>query len=171
MKTFLIAEREAQAKEIGVWNKEINAGGAQREYDRLIPWWYFRDGIVQEYREKGADAGVVSVRLDYEEIQAAALAGDHLRVLCDLQGGGSRWLQGGALIFAGSIAHKFNLWIPDRESAGAQQLLRLVERRYTGYGRGYVYVSGAASRYPDNDSGKPEIILTDAGQLSDLPPA
>ena len=53
----------------------------------------------------------------------------------------------------------------------AQKLiLRLVEKRYTGYGRGYVYVSGTASRYPDNDSGKPEIILTDASQLSDLPP-
>lgn len=168
---FLMAERDAQAKEIGIWNKTINAGTAQRDYDRLIPWWYLRDNIVQEYREKGADAGVVSVRLDYEDIQEAASAGDHLKVLCDLQGGVSRWLQGGALIFAGSITHRFNLWIPDRESAEAQQILRLVERRYTGYGRGYVYVSGTASRYPDNESGKPQIILTEVGQLSDLPPA
>ena len=167
---FLMAERDAQAKEMGIWNKTINAGGPQRDYDRLIPWWYLRDNIVQEYREKGADAGVVCVRLDYEEIQEAASAGDHLKVLCDLQGGISRWPQGGALIFAGSIAHKFNLWIPDRESDEAQQILRLVEKRYTGYGRGYVYVSGTAGRYPDNESGKPQIILSDVSQLSDLPP-
>jgi hypothetical protein len=30
----------------------------------------------------------------------------------------------------------------------AQQILRLVDTRYTGYGRGYVYVSGQASLFP-----------------------
>lgn len=166
---FLAVERDAQAEETGVWDKTINAGGPSRGYDRLIPWWYLRDSIVQGYREAGADAGVLSVRLDYEAISEAAAAGNRMSVLCDLQGGISRWAGGGALIFAGSIVHKFNLWIPDRESPESQQILRLVERRYTGQGRGYVYVSGEASRYPDNDGGKPQIVLTDVAQLSDLP--
>lgn len=169
-KDFLAAERDAQAEEMGIWNEKINAGGAHREYDRLIPWWYLRDSIVQGYREEGADAGVVSVRLDYEEINEAAAAGDHMKILCDLQGGINRWPGGGALIFAGSIAHKFNLWIPDRESTEAQQIIRLIARRYSGQSRGYVYVSGKAGRYPDDSSGKPQIVLFDAGQLSDLPP-
>ena len=167
---FLAAERDAQAETIGIWDTSINAGGASREYERLIPWWYLRDSVVQGYREAGVDAGVLSVRLNYDEIREAAAAGNQMTVLCDLQGGVSRWPGGGALIFAGSIAHKFNLWIPDRESPDALQILRLIERRYTGYGRGYVYVSGAASRYPENDTGKPQMVLTDVAQLSDLPP-
>jgi hypothetical protein len=36
-----------------------------------------------------------------------------------------------ALIYAGSIAHKFNLWISDRESPEARLILRLAETRYT----------------------------------------
>ncbi len=167
---FLAAERDAQAEGTGVWDETINAGGAHRDYERLIPWWYLRDSVVQGYRKAGADAGVLSVRLDYEEIREAAAAGNQMTVLCDLQGGISRWPGGGALIFAGSISHKFNLWIPDRESPEARQILGLIERRYTGQGRGYAYISGEAGRYPDNDGGKPQIILSDAAQLSDLPP-
>jgi hypothetical protein len=63
---------------------------------------------------------------------------------------------------------KFNLWIPNRESPAAIRILRLVNNRYAGQGRGYVVVTGEASRYPDNDDGKPQIILSDAAQLSDL---
>ena len=44
------------------------------------------------------------------------------------------------------------------------------EKRYSGYGRGYVYVSGQASLWPPSASGKPQIVLTDKNQLSDLPP-
>jgi len=92
---FLAAERDAQALAIGIWDETINAGGAYRDYDRLIPWWYLRDSIVQRYREAGADAGVLSVRLDYEAIREAATAGDRLKVLCDLQADISRWSCGG----------------------------------------------------------------------------
>lgn len=163
-----IAERDAQADQIGIWDASINAGGAYREYDRLIPWWHFRDSVIQGYREKGTDSGVLSVRLDYEAIRQAAHNGERMTVLCDLQGGINRWTGGGALIFAGSITHKFNLWIPDRESPEAVRILRLVNNRYAGQGRGYVVVTGEANRYPDNDDGKPQIVLSDAAQLSDL---
>lgn len=67
-----------------------------------------------------------------------------------------------------AITHKFNLWIQDRESPEAIRILRLVNHRYAGQGRGYVVVTGEASRYPDNDDGKPQIVLTDAALLSDL---
>jgi len=91
-----------------------------------------------------------------------------MTVLCDLQGGVNRWTGGGVLIYAGSITHKFNLWIADRESPEAIRILCLVNNRYAGQGRGYVYVIGKASRYPDNDEGKPQIVLSDAAHLSDL---
>lgn len=166
---FLVAEAAAQANGFGVWDAAINAGGQSRDYVLLIPWWHLRDSVIQDYRQFGIHQGVKSVRLDYDQIVTAAINGNWATVFCDLQNGVSQWPGDGALIFAGSPQHKFNLWIPDRESAMAQQILRLLEKRYTGYGRGYVYVSGQASLYPPHQGGKPQIVLTDIAQLTDQP--
>ncbi len=60
------------------------------------------------------------------------------------------------------------------EINGKQESLRLccldTEESLAGRGRGYVYVSGKASLYPQNDNGKPQIVLNDVKQLSGLPP-
>lgn len=166
---FLASEAAAQAKGLGVWDAAINAGGASRNYTLLIPWWHLRDSMIQDYRQFGIHQGVKSVRLDYNQIVAAATHGHRLTVFCDLQGGVSQWPGDGALIFAGSPQHKFNLWIPERESSMAQQIVRLIEKRYTDYGRGYVYVSGEASLFPPHEGGKPQIVLTAINQLADQP--
>ncbi len=163
---FMVAEAAAQSAEHMIWNPETNAGGASREYDVLIPWWHLRDNVVVDYRDRGLQAGVLSVRLDYADITAAADNEDEITVLCDLQGGINLWPGDGALIFAGSPTHKFNLWIPDRTSDTAQAILRLIEKRYADHGREYVYVAGQAKMY----NGKPEIVLTSVAQLSDIPP-
>jgi micrococcal nuclease len=113
---------------------------------------------------------VKSVRLDYDDIVEAAKTGRKMTILCDLQGGINKRPGNGVLIYAGSIKHKFNLWIPGRDSPPAQAILSLIQTRYSGRRRGYVYVSGKANLYPPNDSGKPQIVLTDVAQLSDLPP-
>ena len=167
---FLVAEAEAQSKGIAIWDPMTNAGGNARDYEELIPWWHLRDSVIQDFRQFGIQAGVQSVRLDYEDIIEAAKSASEMTVFCDLQGGINKWPGDGALVFAGSPTHKFNLWIPDRDSAPAQAILNLIETRYSGRGRGYVYVSGKANLYPANDSGKPQIVLTDVAQLSDLPP-
>jgi len=163
------AEARAQAKGIGVWDADINAGGNSRDYEVLLPWWHLRAGVVEDYRRFGAQAGALSVRLDYGEIVEAAKAKSSLTILCDLQGGIHKWTDDGALIYAGSIAQKFNLWIPERDSAPAQEILQLIETRYAGHGRGYVYARGKATMYPA-ENGVPEIILRDVAQLSDFPP-
>ena len=165
---FMEAEAYAQSKGLAIWNPDTNAGGNRRDYTTLIPWWHLRDSVVQDYRYAGSQAGVLSVRLDYEEIVVAAQAGKEITVFCDLQGGINKWPGNGALIYAGSKSHKFNLWIPDRDSAAAQTILRLIETRYANSGRGYVYVSGKASLYPPNTDGKPQIVLTDVNQLADF---
>ena len=90
--------------------------------------------------------------------------------MCDLQSGINAWTGGGALIYAGSVFQKFNLWIPNKESPEAQTVLRLIENRYSGQNRGYVYVSGEASLYPATAQGKPQIVLSNAQQLKDFPP-
>jgi micrococcal nuclease len=167
---FMEAEAQAQAKGIAIWNPATNAGGEKRDYSILSPWWNFRDGVVQDYRLLGIQSGALSVRTDYEAIVEAAKAGNQLTVLCDLQSGINAWTGGGALIYAGSVFQKFNLWIPNKESPEAQTVLRLIENRYSGQNRGYVYVSGEASLYPATAQGKPQIVLTSAQQLKDFPP-
>ena len=166
---FLPAEVGAQSKNLAIWDPETNSGGSKRKYETLIPWWHFRDSIIQDYRKFGIQRGVQSVRLDYDDIIEAAKAGSTITVFCDLQGGINKRPGNGALIYAGSIKHKFNLWIPDRESVPAMKILTLIEKRYAGQGRGYVYVSGKASLYPPNEKGKPQIEITSFEQLSDLP--
>lgn len=164
---LLKAEAKAQSQSLAVWNPQTNAEGARRDYGTLIPWWHLRDNVVEDYRRFGLDAGAKSVRLDYDDIVEAARAESALTVLCDLQQGINQWTGNGALIYAGSPQHKFNLWIPERDSAQAQRLLTLIENRYGAAGkRNYVYVSGKANLFQD----KPQIVLTDISQLSDLPP-
>ncbi|WP_416669823.1 thermonuclease family protein [Egbenema bharatensis] len=167
---FATAEAEAQAKGWGIWNPKTNAGGNRRDYTTLIPWWHLRDSVVQDYRYLGIQAGVLSVRLDYSHLVEAAKTGNAVTVFCDLQTGINQWTGNGALIYAGSIFQKFNLWIPDKGSAAAQSILRLIETRYAKSGRGYVYVSGITSLYPNKPDGKPQLVLTEAQQLSDFPP-
>ncbi len=167
---FAEAEIEAQAKKLEIWDPATDEGGNRRDYTTLIPWWYLRDNVVQDYRYFGIQAGVLSVRLDYDHLLEAARTGNEVTVFCDLQSGINQWTGNGALIYAGSTFQKFNLWIPEKDSPSAQMILRLIETRYAGSGRGYVYVSGSASLYPPNAEGKPQIIITEAKQLADFPP-
>jgi len=137
-----------------------------REYDTLLPWWWFRAAIVEDYRRVAGSAEVLSVRLDYQRLRDEMNSGATVSVLCDLQAGVNRWTEGGAVVFAGSVHHKFNLWIPDARDEEKAPLIRLIERRYAGQGRGYVYVSGKVSEF----MGNPQIVLTDTEQLADSPP-
>lgn len=167
---FVEAEVEAQAKGLGIWDPKTDAGGNHRDYAMLIPWWSLRDSVVQDYRYMGIQAGALSVRLDYDHLLEAARVGNEVTVFCDLQAGIDQWPGNGALIYAGSKFQKFNLWIPNKDSATAQTILRLIETRYANSGRGYVYVSGGASLYPPNAEGKPQIVITEVKQLADFPP-
>ena len=162
---FTVAEASAQAQGVGIWDPLTNAGGPSRDYDYLKPWWSLRALGVEDYRTDGIKLGALSVRLDYGKVRDAAKDGDSITVLCDLTGGVNKWAGGGALIYAGSVHHKFNLWIPDADTDQAQQIIRLIETRYAEPGRGYAYVSGTASEY----GGKPQIVLTNPDQISDFP--
>ncbi len=99
----------------------------------------------------------------------AAKQNQEMTIFCDLQGGINKWPGDGALVYAGSITHKFNLWIPDRDSQTSQEIIRLIQTRYAKTGRGYVYIKGTLKMYPNNENGKPEIVLTNLNQLSDFP--
>ena len=159
------AEAEAQAHNRIIWDPITNQCGESRDYGALLPWWGLRASIVEDYRQTGVPAGVLSVRLNYQELVEAAETNQFATIFCDLQGGINKWTGGGALIYAGSKYHRFNLWIPNAQSDETAPLLRLIEKRYAGQGRGYVYVSGNVKKYGN----KPEIVLTDIEQISDFP--
>lgn len=163
---FLNAEAQAQANDRVIWNEGFNAGGPTRDYQSLLPWWGLRDAIVEEYR-RAAGNKVLSVRLDYQKILAAAAKQQTITVFCDLQAGVQRWLNDSALIFAGSKFHRFDLKIPDIYSDSMADVIRLIQKRYAGQARGYVYVQGKVSLYKDDT---PEMIISDIKQLTDVPP-
>ena len=163
---MIAAEIEAQANNLGVWNPQVNRGKRKRNYNLLVPWWSLRASIVDNYRTYGIASGVLEVRLDFPKILAAARAEEYVTVFYDLQGGVSKWLDNGALIYDGTKDHRLKLWIPNTNTEEMKPLLQLLKNRYFGLGRGYVYISGQLHMYRD----KPEIILSEINQLSDFSP-
>ncbi|MGD1838926.1 MAG: thermonuclease family protein [Nitrososphaeraceae archaeon] len=168
---FTNAEFFAQAHDRNIWNTIANQQGQTRgKYCKLKNWWSTRALVVEDYRNYGISTGVLSVRLDYDKIKQASEQEENITVLCDLQSGIDRRSENGAVIFAGSKYHKFNLWIPDIDSDESERIINLIEKRYSGTegnGYGYVYVSGKVTKYNNT----PQIILTDIKQLSDFPPS
>ncbi len=160
------AEAQAQAHNRIIWDPTTNQNGAFRNYNLLMSWWTLRDSIIQDYRHHGIPAGVLSVRLDYPKILAAADQEDWITIFCDLQDGVTKWIGSGALIHTGSKDHIVKLWIPEAKNGQNSAIVQLIQKRYAGLGRGYVYVSGKVVMYRD----KPEIPLTDLKQISDFCP-
>lgn len=159
------AESGAKAYNLMIWNPITNAKIPSRNYANLLPWWSMRASIVEEFRLSEATGGAFSLRLDYPKILAASETGKSITVFCDLQAGINKWIGDNALIHAGSVYHKLDLWIPDADTDTMAPLKRLIDKRYAGLGRGYVYVSGKVEHY----KGKPQIVLKDIKQLSDFP--
>ena len=159
------AESAAKAYNLMIWNSITNAKIPSRNYAHLLPWWSMRGSIVEEFRLSEATGGVFSLRLDYPKILAASETAKSIIIFCDLQAGINKWIGDNALIHAGSVYHKLDLWIPVAENEKMAPLRRLIDKRYAGLGRGYVYVSGKVERY----KGKPQIVLRNIKQLSDFP--
>jgi micrococcal nuclease len=159
------AEAVAKAYNFVIWNPNTNAKVPSRNYANLLPWWSMRGSIVEEFRLSETRGGAFSVRLDYPQILAASETGKSITIFCDLQAGINKWIGDNALIHAGSVYHRLDLWIPDVETDIMAPLKRLIDKRYAGQGRGYVYVSGKVEQY----KGKPQIVLKHIKQLSDFP--
>ncbi len=160
------AESAAKAYNLMIWNPITNAKIPSRNYANLLPWWSMRGSIVEDFRLSEVTTGVLSVRLHYPKILAASEQAKSITIFCDLQAGINKWIGGNALIYAGSVYHKLDLWIPDAETDEMAPLKRLIEKRYAGKGRGYVYISGKVEQYKS----KPQIILKNIKQFSDFPP-
>ncbi len=160
------AEADAQSHNRIIWNRQTNESSAFRNYTILMPWWSLRASIVDDFRRYGQPNGVLSVRLDYPQILLAAMQQQKITIFCDLQEGITKWIGNSAIIHTGTKDHSLKLWIPEATDEKYAPLVYLINKRYTGLGRGYVYVTGQVTMYRD----KPEITLTSLQQLSDFCP-
>lgn len=162
---FTLAEFEAQAHQRKIWNPQVNAHGASRNYCSLSAWWAYRAAIIEDFRRWGAASGAISVQLDYSQVLQAIEDGRDVTVFCDLQGGIRKQVEGGAIIFTGSRLCPLKFWIPTASNPDGEALVRLVLNRYAGRGRGYAYVRGRITLH----RGLPQMIIRHLEQLSDFP--
>jgi len=76
---FVAAQKEAQTKQLGIWNPKTNvpatdgAPAAKRPYDKLVPWWDARGEAVQAWRAAFAkDAAAVCDANESAQLERAA---------------------------------------------------------------------------------------------------
>lgn len=170
---YVAAEREAQARHIGVWDQVGENGSEIRNYAALGTWWNLRARIIDEYRAlQPTTAELLNSRLDFEEIRARAEEGGHTATVFtaveEVKRVGSR----SAVVRIGSPRQPFQLFLPNIEDEPGQGIVRLLETRYisgddTHPRRSYAYVTGELVLF----RGDPEIVVTDGGQITDSLPA
>jgi micrococcal nuclease len=166
------AERAAQAAHVGVWDQVTVNGSEMRNYATLGAWWTLRARLIDEYRTlRVGDPTLLNSRLDYAELVEIARDGGEATVFTELASikrvGGHR-----AIVDIGSRAQPFKLFVPDIESDDGRQLLSLLETRYVAddpghIRRSYAYVRGQLQLFHN----EPEIVVEDAAQVTDAPPA
>ena len=172
---YMAAERAAQTQRLGVWDQIGNNGSEMRNYAALTTWWELRGRIIEGYREikrRVPDANVYNTRLDYARLVDIAKAGEETTVFMELR---SFRPAGDHVIFStGSEEQPYQLFVPNGNSGVGEDVMRLLLTRYVSEGeekprRSYAYVTGPTKRFPDNDGGRPEIVVTDPAQVTDWP--
>jgi|TARA_B100001142_G_scaffold288342_1_gene304436 micrococcal nuclease len=190
---FLQAEQNAMSDETGLWGI-MNAVGERsvpvsdyvRNYTQLLPWWSTREGIVEDFRRwqrEGVARHVLVPRVHHEQLVKAAVDGETITVLVDLQPKDAFLMLGvmrnveyadeqnrprtGTVIHAGPKAFPFNLWLDHAFSEESEKIKALIERRYSRGGRNYAYVTGKAFMYRKKQI--PQILVTRVSQFSDAP--
>lgn len=175
---YLAAEREAQMNHAGVWDQVGNNGSVMRDYATLGVWWDLRARIIEGYREikrRSPEVNLFNTRLDYARLVEIAKAKQETTVFMELRDftptDGDH-----VLFFTGSRAQPYQLFIPGGNSGEGEEIMRLILTRYRADGestprRSYAYVTGPTKMFPDDATGRPEIIVTDPAQITDWPAA
>jgi micrococcal nuclease len=173
---YLQAERTAQAQRLGVWNQAEVNGSVQRDYPPLTAWWALRAAVIDDYRRARAQGTeIMNPRIDFETIKQWADEGRQATVFTEFQTY-QRLSSRKAVIHIGSQAQPFSIFIPDIETAQAQDLIELLQTRYIAGGteggrtvteprRGYGYVRGQLKLF----NGRPEIVVDGPEDVSDHP--
>ena len=169
---YLKAEKEAQAKGLGIWNQEANNGYEARNYGTLATWWDLRAQIIEAFRNlkrSNVEANVFDPRSEHAQLVDLAKKGQKTTIFTELKD--YRVIADHHVVFyVGSKDKQFQVFIPHGHDSFRQDILRLIETRYMSaedkFRRSYVYISGEASMYPD-ENGTAQIVVTDIEQISD----
>jgi micrococcal nuclease len=143
-----------------------------RNYATLGAWWSLRAEIIDDYRaRRAADPGLLNSRRDYAELLDLARHQREGVVFTELASV-TRVGQRRAIVDIGSREQPFKLFIPDIESNDGRALLAQLKTRYIAEAperirRSYAYVRGQLTLFRD----EPEIVVADAAQVADTPPA
>ncbi len=175
---YQAAERAAQAEHLGVWDQITHNGSAFRNYAALTTWWDLRARIIEGYREvkrRAPEANLFNTRLDYDKLVEIARARETTTVFMELRS----FSPVGADHVAfrtGSTEQPFQLFVPNGNAGEGADVLQLLQSRYVSEGeahprRSYAYVTGPTKLFPDDASGRPEIVVTDPAQVTDWPAA
>jgi micrococcal nuclease len=175
---YIDAERKAQSEKVGIWDQLTNNGSEIRNYAALGTWWDLRARIIEGYREikrRAPEANLFNTRLDYERLVEIAKAGEETTVFMELRN--FRPTSGDHILFqTGSLSQPYQLFIPNGNSGGGEDVMKLLLNRYVAEGedkprRSYAYVTGPTKMFPNGENGRPEIIVTDPAQITDWPNA
>ncbi|MGH1485378.1 MAG: thermonuclease family protein [Cellvibrionaceae bacterium] len=173
---YIAAERRAQSMQAGIWDQLVNNGSEIRNYAALATWWDLRARIIEGYREikrRAPEANLFNTRLDYERLVEIAKAGQETTVFMELRN--FRPTSGDHILFqTGSLSQPYQLFIPNGNSGGGDDVMKLLLNRYVAEGeskprRSYAYVTGPTKMFPDSENGRPQIIVTDPAQITDWP--
>lgn len=172
------AERDAQAAKRGIWDQIANNGAVMRNYAALGTWWDLRGRIIEGYREikrRVPEANLHNTRLDYDRLVEIARARAETTVFMELRD--FTPVSGDHVVFqTGSRHQPFQLFVPEGNAGGGEAVMRLLTTRYVAGGedrprRSYAYVTGPTKMFPDDETGRPEIVVTDPAQVTDWPAA
>ena len=175
---YIAAERAAQAEGLGIWDQLANNGAVMRNYASLCTWWDLRARLIEGYREikrRVPEANLFNTRLDYARLVEIAKAGEETTVFMELRDftptAGDHML-----FFTGSREQPYQLFIRDGNTEAGAEIMRFLLTRYVAEGevaprRSYAYVTGKTKMFPDAESGRPEIEVTQIAQVTDWPAA
>lgn len=175
---YVAAERAAQAQRLGVWDQIANNGAEMRNYAALCTWWDLRARIIEGYREvkrRTPNVNLFNTRLDYARLVEIAKARQETTVFMELRDFSPT--SGDHVLFnTGSLEQPYQLFIRHGNLGEGENVMRLLTTRYVAQGadkprRSYAYVTGPTKMYPDNETGRPEIEVTDIAQITDWPAA
>ncbi len=131
-----------------------------------------RATAIDDYRRRRAtDPTLLNSRRDYVKLRELARERHDGIVFTELAGL-TRIGQHRAIVDIGSRHQPFKLFVPDIESDNGRELLSLLTTRYITdtpdrIRRSYAYVQGQLKLFGD----EPEIVVENAAQVTDTPPA
>lgn len=167
---YIVAERDAQIGNRGVWDQLTVNGSEARNYALLGVWWHLRAGLIDQYRrEREANPTLLNSRRDYLRLVDLAREEGEATVFTELRDyhrvGGRH-----VVITIGSIQQPFQVFVPNADMEPGQSILRLLDGRYLAVEpdhprRSYAYVRGQLKLFND----KPETLVTSADQITDYP--